>query len=138
MTENSPLPTVSAEEVAQFFDLYKTAWEKKRTDLATSLFTEDVDYRENRFGEPLQGHTTVRSYWQDRVFEHQQDIRFDYKIWSTRGNEAMVTWQARFHWVPINGIMDLDGVTLVRFVGRQDGHLIANMFHEWFDISERP
>lgn len=128
--------TITETEVAQWLDAYKKAWETRDTDLALSLFTEDAEYREKRFGEPLLGHTTLRSYWQDRVFEHQRDISFSYEVWGIRDNQSMVTWQASFTWLPINGIMEIDGVFRLAFGAREDDRLLCSEFAEWMDQQE--
>lgn len=123
-------------DVETFFELYKRAWEQRDVELAVTLFTQDVDYRERWFGQPFEGHKSLRSYWQHRVFEHQRDIRYSFKIWGVRREEAMVSWRASYLWLPINAVLELEGMLLVGFSHRANGHLVANKFLEWFDSQE--
>lgn len=128
--------TVTEAEVAEWLQLYKAAWENRDLDLVVTLFTENADYRERHFGESLLGHNSVLSYWRDRVFEHQRDISVDHQVWGVKGNEAMATWQASFTWIPINGIIQIDGVVRITFSERRDGRLVCSHFHEWMDYDE--
>lgn len=130
------LTQIDFADVETFFELYKRAWQERDVDLAESLFTQDVDYRERRFGQNLEGHGSLRCYWQHRVFEHQRDIRYSYSVWGVRGREAMVCWQASYLWLPINSVLELDGVLRVGFSHLHEGHLVANRFLEWFDSKE--
>lgn len=127
---------ITETEAAQWLEGYKTAWETRDVDLAVSLFTDDADYREKRFSEPLLGHKTLRSYWQDRVFEHQRDISFHYDIWAVKGNQCFAGWQASFTWLPINGIIEIDGVCRLTFGAREDARLLCSVFEEWMDHHE--
>ena len=131
------LEKITTKEAAEWLDNYQTAWINRDIDLVVSLFTKDADYREKRFGPPLLGHPTLQSYWQDRVFEHQRDINFTYQIWAVDGRVCVAGWQAKFTWVPINGIMEMDGVFRLTFADKgRDGHLRCSEFAEWFDIQE--
>jgi hypothetical protein len=127
---------VSEEEAIDWLNGYKSAWEIRDVEAATALFAPEASYRERRFAEPLLGHKTLESYWRDRVFEHQRDIVFDFELWGVRGNELMAHWQASFTWLPINGIMRIDGVMNVKFSGRKNGRLVGMEFNEWFDLIE--
>lgn len=127
---------VSEAEAESWLDGYKAAWEGRDIDLALALFTEHADYRERRFGEPLLGHKTLESYWRDRVFEHQRDITFTHQIWGVSGNECIATWQATFMWLPINGVMQLDGIARISFSERRAGRLVCSRFTEWMDYQE--
>lgn len=132
----SDLITVTEEEVADWLKMYKVAWETRDLDLVVTLFTENADYRERHFGESLLGHNSVESYWRDRVFEHQRDITVNHQVWGVKGNQCMTTWQASFTWVPINGIIQIDGVVRATFSEKRDGRLVCSQFHEWMDYDE--
>lgn len=127
---------ISQTEAIDWLNGYKSAWESRDVAAALALFDPDAHYRERRFGEPLLGHRTLRSYWRDRVMEHQRDIVFDFDLWGVRGNELMARWQASFIWLPINGMMRMDGVLNVVFSGRKNDRLVGIEFNEWFDQME--
>jgi len=123
-------------EAANWLDRYKAAWVNRDVELAVSLFTDDAEYREKRFGEPLQGHPTLRAYWNDRIFEHQRDISFAYQIWSVKEDICVAGWQASFTWLPINGIMQIDGVFRLSLTKDDDDGILCTKFDEWMDHQE--
>ena len=130
------IPVISEDEAINWLNGYKKAWETRDPEAALALFAPEVRYRERRFGDPLMGYKSLKSYFRDRVMEHQRDISYDFDLWGVRGNELVARWQASFTWLPINGIMRMDGVMNVIFSGRRDGHLIGVEFNEWFDHIE--
>lgn len=134
--ESGSLPAITAEEAIGWLTGYKTAWENRDVDAALALFAPDVRYAERRFKHPLLGHGSLKSYFRDRVMEHQRDIRFEFELWGVRDNELMARWQAVFTWLPINGIIEMDGVCNVIFARREDGRLIGIEYNEWFDQTE--
>jgi len=127
---------ITAEEASRWLDRYKKAWEERDVAKALALFSEDVDYREVRFGPPLLRHKTLESYWRVQVEEYQRDIRFESQLWGVSGNEAVATWQADFHWLPINGFIRIDGILKLVFSDRGPDGLICRQFNEWFDYVE--
>lgn len=127
---------ISESDAANWLEGYKSAWIGRDVDLAVSLFTDDAEYKEKRFGEPLLGHPTLRSYWNDRIYEHQRDISFAYQIWSVQENICVAGWQANFTWLPINGIMEMDGVFRMTFAKTDDGKILCTKFDEWMDCQE--
>ena len=129
-------PTITEAEAIAWLNGYKTAWEERDVDAVLALFAPDARYRERRFGEPLLGHATLKSYFRDRVIEHQRDIEFSFTLWGVKDNELMARWEASFTWLPINGIMHLEGVCNVVFGERENGRLIGIEFNEWFDQIE--
>ena len=130
------MPDIGTAEAIAWLDGYKHAWESRDVAAALALFTPNANYRERRFGEPLLGHKNLESYWRDRVFEHQRDIDFSYELWGVRGNELLARWHAAFIWLPINGMMRLDGVMHVVFGEPKDGKPVGIAFNEWFDVME--
>lgn len=61
-------------DVGSWLEGYRVAWERKDTDAAAALFTEDATYRANIFEEPYEGRDGVRRYWQ-QVTSTQEDVR---------------------------------------------------------------
>lgn len=124
---------VLEEEVAQWLQLYKSAWENRDVDLILTLFSPQPGYRERRFSEPLLGHTDLESYWRERVFKLQRDISVRCQVWGIKGNQAMVTWQATFDWLPTKSIVNMDGVAQIAFSERRGEQLVCCEFNEWMD-----
>jgi hypothetical protein len=130
------LEKITEKEAGNWLDNYGTAWAKRDVELAISLFTDDADYRERRFGPPLLGHPTLKTYWEDRIFEHQRDITFEYQLWAVKGTVCFAGWQAKFTWTPINGIVEMDGVFRLEFSQKGKGGLVCSKFDEWFDTQD--
>jgi nuclear transport factor 2 (NTF2) superfamily protein len=129
-------PVISEDEAIAWLNNYKTAWETRDADAALALFLPEIRYRHRRFTEPLTGHKALKSYFRDRVMEHQRDISFDFELWGVKGNGLMARWHASFTWLPINGYMRMDGVSHVVFGGREDGRLMCVEYNEWYDQIE--
>lgn len=110
---------------------YKRAWEGRDTAQVLALFTDDVDYVENRFGHPLRGYDSLEDYWRGRVSEFQRDVHFEFDVWGVNGNEAYAGFKAHFIWLPMNGIMELDAACRLRFTRAADGTLLCSKFEEW-------
>lgn len=130
------VPAINEDEAINWLNGYKTAWETRDVDAALALFAPEARYRERRFGDPLVGYKSLKSYFRDRVMEHQRDISYDFDLWGVRGNALVARWQASFTWLPINGIMRMDGICHAVFGGRADDRLVCIEYNEWFDQIE--
>jgi hypothetical protein len=126
---------ITEAEAETWLESYKAAWIDRSVEKAMPLFTPTVDYREKRFNEPLLGHADLRSYWEDRVFEHQRDVTLHTQIWAVRDQVLIAGWQATFTWLPINGIIEADGVCRAHLL-RQDGAVRCARYDEWMDLRE--
>ena len=131
MNDDTGEHPITREQAEAWMNWYKRAWEDRDVALAISLFTSDVDYRENRFGDPLRGFKSLEQYWRARVAEYQRDVHFQFQVWAVSGSECYAGFQAHFIWLPMNGIMELDGACRLRFVRRDDGQLLCSKFEEW-------
>jgi hypothetical protein len=101
--------TVSMAEAGQWLEIYRNAWIGRDTELVLSLFTENATYRESRFLPAFIGRESIRRYWANNVVAGQRDIAFDFDLFAVRGPQAFTHWTAHFTWLPVNGIMELDG-----------------------------
>lgn len=133
MSEKADASPITRAEAETWMAGYKRAWEERDVDLVLDLFIPDVEYRENRFGEPLRGFKSLEDYWRARVAEYQRDVHFQFQVWAVHENECYAGFQAHFIWLPINGIMELDGVCRVRFERGSDGRLRGIKFEEWLN-----
>lgn len=129
---------VTHEQADAWFNGYKYAWENRDTAAALALFTPDVDYREKRFGQGLVGHKDLRPYWQGRVFEHLRDVSYSYKLWGVEGDSCIAFWQASFLWLPINAVMQIDGVSRIKCVPPEqpDAPIKCSLYEEWMEHNE--
>ncbi len=127
---------ITTEEAIDWLTSYKSSWENRDVEAALALFVPDVRYAARRYKHPLFGHSSLRSYFRDRVMGHQRDVRYEFELWGVKNNELMARWNAVFTWLPINGIIEMDGVCNVVFARREDGKLIGIEYSEWFDQTD--
>jgi ketosteroid isomerase-like protein len=124
---------VSEAEAVAWLERYRNAWIGRDTEAVLRLFTDDATYREARFVPALVGHHAIRTYWDTRVVEGQRDNAFDFELFAVRGAQAFTHWTAHFTWLPISGIMELDGTARISFVREPGGRVVASTFEEWIE-----
>lgn len=122
-------------DVVAWLDRYKRAWEERDAELVAALFTLDATYREQPFAAPVRGRDGVRRYWLANVVEHQRDVHFEHELWAVRDKRGFFHWRAHFTWLPINGIMELDGVSRISFAAGDAG-LLCHRLEEWIVIRD--
>ena len=121
-----------------WMDAYRSAWIERDPDKAAMLFAYDAQYQERRYKPALVGVEAIRNYWRVTVQKQQRDVNFGYELVALRGQDAFVHWRADYTWLPINGIIELDALTRVRFAAERaaDGMLLAAQWDEWIDSRE--
>ena len=124
---------VSMAEAGQWLEIYRNAWIGRDTELVLSLFTDNATYRESRFLPAFIGRESIRRYWNNNVVAGQRDIAFDFDLFAVRGAQAFTHWTAHFTWLPVNGIMELDGAARITFTREADGVVRAHTFEEWIE-----
>ncbi len=55
----------SKEEVIEWSEAYRVAWEERNSEAASSLFTEGASYRSNIYEKPNKGRIGVAQYWSE-------------------------------------------------------------------------
>ena len=76
-------------------DRYKEAWERRDPDRAMELFSDDAEYRDDPFEEPIRGANAIRALWND-VAASQAHVEFDAEnIWVV-GSTVLASWHAAF------------------------------------------
>ena len=125
--------TVTMAEAGQWLEIYRNAWIGRDIELVLSLFTENATYRESRFLPAFIGREAIRRYWANNVVAGQRDIAFDFDLFAVRGPQAFTHWTAHFTWLPVNGIMELDGAARISFTREADGVVRAHTFEEWIE-----
>jgi len=116
---------VTTEQVQQWLNDYRTAWETRDADAAAALFTDDATYREQPYEEPYRGREGVHAYW-TRVTATQSDIRFRTGEVIAAGPRAAVEW-----WVTLRN--DGAEVTLAGefFLEFDGGGLVRHLREYW-------
>jgi hypothetical protein len=131
------VPEIDDGDARNWMEAYKAAWIEQEPDQIVRLFTPDAYYRERRFRPQLEGIGAIHRYWDLNIRALQRDIAFDYDLLATRGNKAFVHWRAHFTWLPIFGIMELDGIAQIAFAKEHGpSGLLATGWDEWIEIRE--
>ncbi|WP_300591691.1 nuclear transport factor 2 family protein [Microbacterium sp.] len=116
---------VTTEQVQQWLDDYRTAWETRDADAAAVLFTDDATYGEQPYEEPYRGREGVHAYW-TRVTATQSDVSFRTGRVVTAGSNAAVEW-----WVTLRN--DGAEATLAGefFLEFNEGGLVRHLREYW-------
>ena len=125
------MPDLTHGEGQDLLEAYKQAWERRDPDLAVDLFSEDAEYRDDPFEEPMRGSNAIRAYWNEAAAT-QANVEFDAeRIWVV-GRTVLASWHAAFtrrataQRVRIRGFMTLEL--------DQDGKV--HRFREWWHRRE--
>lgn len=127
---------ISAADANTWLRGYEQAWESRDPEKVVALFTPNASYRDNRFGRPMTGLDAIRHYWATTVNEFQRDVNFDFQLWGIAGNQCIATWQCTFLWLPINGVIEIDGIFRITFAGMRNGVPLCQTFEEWYESRE--
>ena len=83
------------EEARKLIEVYGRAWESKDVELITTIFTGDAIYNDPVEPENI-GIEAIRNYWQTKVVEGQEDIKFEIKNVWVDGETVIAEWHATF------------------------------------------
>jgi hypothetical protein len=113
---------------ADLLAAYGRAWETFSGDDWVALFTEDAEYSEEPFEEPLVGHNALRAHLLEAA-EIQDQLEFSVERHWVSGSTVLASWRA--------GYVDSDSRARVRLAGfmtlevEQDGrvHRLRKWWH---------
>lgn len=133
----SYVPEIADGDAIAWMEAYKSAWIDRDPGKIVRLFAPEAHYRERRFRPPLEGIEAIRRYWDLNVRVLQRDIAFEFDLLAVRGQKAFVHWRAHFTWLPIFGVMELDGIARIAYAPERgpDG-LLAIGWDEWIEVRE--
>lgn len=102
----------------EFLEKYKKAWETRNADLAASLFTRDVRYKENPFDEPITGREAIHDYWAGATTQ-QEDIHFTVTNSLHTGYFLVAEWTCSYRDRATGKRRELAGMFFADFYGKQ-------------------
>jgi ketosteroid isomerase-like protein len=76
-------------------EAYGRAWEAFDGDAWVAIFTEDAEYHEDPFGEPITGHNALRAYLLDAAAS-QRDVEFTVERHWVSGPTILAAWHVAF------------------------------------------
>lgn len=97
----------------ELLERYGRAWEAFDGDAWVELFTDDVEYREDPFEEPLIGRNAVRAYLLDAA-SHQDEVDFTVERHWFVDPTVLAAWHASYvrradrARIRLNGFMTLE------------------------------
>lgn len=112
-------------QYSEWLNNLKSVWEQKDLNLLSSIISNNTQYFESVFKDPLISNTDVVNQWK-KDLENQSDIHFEYEILMENENGCIANWKAKFK---SNGIQyDMDGI----FYFRLDSENRCIYFKQWW------
>ena len=87
--------TLDHAAAADLLERYGQAWETFDGDAWTDQFTDDVEYHEDPFAEPMVGHNALRAYLLEAA-ERQQDVEFTVERHWVVAPTVLAAWHASY------------------------------------------
>jgi len=109
---------LQASVAKEFLEKYKKAWETRDAGLAASLFTRDVRYKENPFGDPISGREAIRHHWAG-ASRQQEDIHFTVTNSLHMGYFLVAEWTCSYRDRATGKRRELAGMFFADFYGTQ-------------------
>jgi ketosteroid isomerase-like protein len=79
----------------EWLDAFGRAWQQHDGDAWVGLFTEDAEYHEDPFGDPLVGHNALRAYLLEGA-EAERDVDFTVERHWVAGETILAAWHASY------------------------------------------
>ena len=76
-------------------EAYGRAWEAFDGEAWVAIFSDDAEYHEDPFGEPIVGHNALRAYLLD-ASASQRDVEFTVERHWVSGPTILAAWRATF------------------------------------------
>jgi uncharacterized protein (TIGR02246 family) len=92
---------------------YGQAWETRDPEGFGALFTHDAVYYWTPLDPPRSGREQICLAFENAV-ARQRDIHFDYELVTMDERVSVVRWRCRFHRVPGDHEVRLDGIMLLK------------------------
>lgn len=87
---------LSRPQFGRIVDTYCRAWRTKDTELILTLFAPDAIYHERPFELPIVGHNGIRSYWDKKVAQEQENVRTEILNLYIDGQVGIAEWLVEF------------------------------------------
>ncbi|MFW6093786.1 MAG: nuclear transport factor 2 family protein [Pseudomonadota bacterium] len=130
---NSQGRGLTRDDVTEWLEGYKAAWETRDADKVVALFTEDATYQELPCAAPLEGRQGIRDYWTEAT-GGQQDVDFSYQVLSVSGNTGIAHWRTNFTRIPSGSRALVDGIFVLEFTPNG----LCESLKEWWHVQEQP
>jgi hypothetical protein len=120
------------DDFKKWLDAYGAAWQDGDAQAVFELFTENAEYRETPFDDPMLGLKAIHQYWSEGAGESQKEVHFSYQALAVVDDAGLARWQATFVRIPSGNYVELDGFFMAEFA--ENGKCF--MFREWWHRRE--
>lgn len=115
----------------EWMEMYGKPCEESDPKAAAELFTQNAEYYETPFDEPMIGQDAIYRYWSG-ASQVLKDVRFSYEMLAVKANRGIARWQRKYVSNKSGSHVALDGVFLVDF----DDQGKCTLFREWWHRQE--
>ncbi len=115
-----------------WMEAYGRASRENDPQTSANLFSEDAQYYESPFAEPMIGRDVIYDYWSNGA-RNLQDKESIYEILAIRDHIGIARWQSEFTVIESGNRLALDCVFVVEF--NENG--LCQIFREWWHIHDR-
>lgn len=124
------------EQVTNWLIEYGRAWEAGDFEKVTSLFSAEAVYHEDPFNQPMVGHSEIREYWKDGASDSQENVSFQFTLWTIDGEQSFAHWCASFTRINSQKRVKLDGIFRLKFQQNESGAPVCTSLQEWWHRRE--
>ena len=121
------MESIILNDFKKWMEAYRQASEKGNLKAAAELFSQNAEYYETPFSNPIIGRDAIHRYWSEAAHA-QKDVQFSYEILAVNGNLGVALWKGNFINVQSGSQVFLDGVLLVEL----NGHGQCTKMREWW------
>lgn len=111
----------------KWMEAYRKASSESDLKAAAELFSQNAEYYETPFSNPIIGRDAIHRYWSEAAHA-QKGVQFSYEILAMKGDLGMALWKGQFISVQSGSQVLLDGVLLLEFNGQGQ----CTKFREWW------
>ena len=121
------MKSIRLDDFKEWLEAYRKASEGGDLKAAAELFSQDAEYFETPFSNPIIGREAIHRYWSEAA-NAQKDVQFSYEILAVKENRGIALWKGKFISVQSGSQVLLNGVLLVEF----DRQGQCFKFREWW------
>lgn len=122
---------ISVEHFQFWLEMYGKASRDNDPQASADLFSQDAEYYETPFDEPMIGRQAIYKYW-SRGAKNLKEKESSYEILSMKNNLGIARWQSKFTVIKSGKRLALDCLFLVEFNDRGE----CRTFREWWHLQQ--
>lgn len=108
------MESITLDDFKKWMEAYRKASEVGDLKAAAELFSQNAEYYETPFSNPIIGRDAIYRYWSEAAHA-QKGVQFSYEILAVKGNLGAALWKGKFISTQSGSQVFLNGVLLVEF-----------------------